>query len=241
MEENILQVEMRKAAGGKGPLSASRADSKIPAVIYGGEKEPVTIFVAEKDLTRVRGQGKTNAILTLKHAKGTDTVILKEVQRHPVSRAFLHADFQRISLKKEIEVKVLVKPVGEAPGVKLHGGILEYILREVEVKCLPTAIPEFIAVDVSKADIGHALHVRDLPAIAGVVVLTNPEQVLITVVAPKVEEAPAVEAVAGATGAEPEVIAKGKKEEGEAGAAAEGEKGAAKPGEKGKEKEAPKK
>lgn len=238
MEELTLQVEMRKAVGGKGQLSAPRATQKIPAVIYGGEKPALSIFVAEKDLAKVRGSGKTNAILTLKHDKGTDTVILKEVQRHPVSRAFLHADFQRISLKVAIEVKVPVKATGEAPGVKLHGGILEFVLREVEVKCLPTAIPNAILVDVSKADIGHALHVRDIAPIEGVTILTPAEQVLITVVAPKAEEAPAAEAAAGA--AEPEVVAaKGKKEE--EGAAGEGEKGAAKPGEKGKEKEAPKK
>lgn len=233
MEELTLQVERRRAAGGKGPLRGPRAAQKIPAVIYGDGKPAVAIFVAEKDLTRVRGQGKTNAILTLKHDQGKDTVILKAVQRHPVSRQFLHADFQRISLQKEIEVRVAVKTVGEAPGVKLHGGILEHILREVEVKCLPTAIPEFLSVDVTKLDIGHALHVRDLAPAPGVTVLTHAEQVLITVVAPKAEAAPAEAAAAAPGAAEPEVIAKGKKEEGEAGAAA--------PAEKGKEKEAPKK
>jgi large subunit ribosomal protein L25 len=237
MEELTLQVEMRKEVGGKGQLTASRASQKIPAVIYGGDKTAVSIFVAEKDLVKVRGTGKTNAIITLKHDKGTDTVLLKEVQRHPISRAFLHVDFQRISLKKEIEVKVAIKVVGEAPGVKLHGGIMEYVLRELEVKCLPTSIPDSIKVDVSHADIGHAIHVKDIPAMEGVTILTSPEQVLITVTAPKAEEAPAAETAAAGT--EPEIsVAKGKKDE----EGAEGEKGkaAAPAAEKGKEA-APKK
>jgi len=235
MQEIVFQVEVRKeATGGKGKLSGQRAEHKIPAVIYGGDKPSMPILVAEKDLSKVKGAGKSNAIVTLKHDKGADTVILKEVQRHPVSRAFLHADFQRISLKQEIEVKVPVKTVGEAPGVKLHGGILEHVTRDIEIKCLPTAIPQALTVDISKLDVGHALHVKDITAIPGVTILTNPEQILMTVVVTKEEAPTAAEAEAAAIAAQPEVIAKGKpKEEGEAGAAA--------PAEKGKEKEAPKK
>jgi large subunit ribosomal protein L25 len=239
MQEIIFQVEVRKnETGGKGKLSAQRAEHKIPAIIYGGDKPSIPILVGEKDLSKVKGAGKSNAILTLKHDKGTDTVILKEVQRHPVSRAFLHADFLRISLKTEIEVKVPVKTLGEAPGVKLHGGILEYVLRDIEIKCLPTAIPQALTVDISKLDVGHALHVKDILAIPGVTILTNPEQILITVVITKEEAPTAAEAAAAAGAAEPEVIAKGKPKEGEEAApAAEAGKGA----EKGKEKEAPKK
>ena len=235
MQEIVFQVEARKDAGGKGKLSASRAEHKIPAVIYGGDKPSMPIFVEEKDLSKVKGKGQSNAILTLKHDKGTDTVILKEVQRHPVSRAFLHADFQRINLKQEIEVEVPVKTSGESPGVKLHGGILEHVVRAVEIKALPTNIPQAMMVDISKLDIGHALHVKDITPIPGVTILTPAEQILITVVVTK-EEAPAAEAApaAGAAGSEPEVIAKGKKEEGEGAAAAPA-------AEKGKEKEAPKK
>jgi len=128
-------------------------------------------------------------------------------------------DFHRISLKQEIQVKVPIRPFGEAPGVKLHGGIMEHILREVEVKCLPTAIPESIPVDLSSLDMGHALHVQDLSVPPGVSVLTPGDQVILTVVAPK-EEVVAAEVAPGAVvSAEPEVIGKGKKEEVAEGAA----------------------
>jgi len=235
MEEMSLQVEIRKM-GTKGGLNDERAARKIPGVVYGGDKPSVPVFVSEKDFLKVRGSGKSNAVVTLKHAQGTDTVILKAVQRHPVSHQFTHVDFQRISLKKEIEVKVPVRITGEAPGVKLHGGILEHILREIQIKCLPTAIPDALTVDVSSLDIGHALHVRDLTVPAGIAILSGPELVLITVVAPKAEEvAEPAAAVPGA--AEPEVLtAKGKKEE--EGAAPAGEKGKApeKGGKEGGEK-----
>lgn len=233
MEQLVLQVEIRKQ-GTKGELNAMRADKKIPAVIYGGDKPPMPVLVAAKEFTRIQTAHRANAILTLKHPEGSDTVIMKAFQRHPVGHHFTHVDFQRISLKKEIEVRVPIRTLGEPPGVKASGGLLEHILREVEVKCLPTAIPEAIELDVSKLDIGDTLHVRDIKPIPGVNILTDPEAVLVSVLAPKAEEvAPAAVPAEGA--AEPEVIAKGKKEE--EGAAAEAGKG--EKVEKGKE--APKK
>ena len=230
-----MKVEVRKA-GTKGELSAQRAQRQIPAVIYGGEKASIAILVGEKEFLKLQTAHKTNAVLTLKQKNGSDTVIVKSFQRHPVRHTITHVDFQRISLKQEIEVNVPVKDMGEAPGVKTQGGILEHILREVEVKCLPTAIPEVLQIDISKMEIGDTLHVKDLVAPSGVTILTDPEGILVTLGAPKVEEeeAPAVEGAEAA--AEPEVIAKGKKEEGEGEAAEKGKGGAPE-----KAKEAPKK
>src|SRR5262249_38096380 len=145
---------------------------------------------------------------------------------------FTHVDFQRISLKKEIEVKVPIKTVGDAPGVKLHGGILQHTLREIEIKCLPTAIPEALTIDISTLEMSHALHVSDIKGPAGITTVTGREQVLVSVVGPKAEEAPAA-AAATPGAAEPEVVAaKGKKEEEGAAKPAAGEKA-----EKGKEAE----
>jgi large subunit ribosomal protein L25 len=128
----------------------------------------------------------------------------------------LHLDFQHISLTETIEVKVSVHLVGLAVGVKDGGGILEPITRELEVRCLPTAIPPSVDVDVSQLNIGDSIHVRDL-VVPNVTVLTDGDATVVTVVPPTViEEKPVEEVVAAPVSAEPEVIAKGKKEEEEA-------------------------
>ncbi len=222
MQQINLDVELREGKTGRGKLSALRDDKKIPAVIYGGKKPPLSVSVPEKELLRAAKQGGSNAILRLKHAQGEDTVILKEMSRHVVTQAPLHVDFQRVDLKQKLDVKVPLKVVGEAPGVKLDGGILEHILRELEIRCAAGNIPHEIAVDVSKLGLGKAIHVKELALPEGVELLQDPEQIVVNVVAPAAEEAPAAAAATPAAGAaEPEVIAKGKKpEEGEAAAAA---------------------
>ena len=120
--EITLNVEVRAAKGSKKELSTMRAASTIPAVVYGGESGPVNIALSEKDLMAARKKGGANAILHLKHAKGTETVVVKELQRHPVTDRPVHADFQRISLTQKIDAKVPLVLVGEAVGVKIGGG-----------------------------------------------------------------------------------------------------------------------
>src|SRR5262249_53598617 len=146
---------------------------------------------------------------------GEYTTLIRDVQYDPLTHAILHLDFQHISLTETIEVKAALHLTGLAIGVKDGGGVLEQIIREIEVRCLPTAIPAALELDVSALGIGQSLHVRDVQA-PGVTVLTDPDQTVATVVAPTVvEEKPAEEAAEVA--AEPEVVgAKGKKEEGEA-------------------------
>src|SRR5271170_1842338 len=121
MQEILLNVEIRDTKSTKKSLSEFRSKRLIPAVVYGGDKPPMTVVVPEKDLTKATKTGGANAILHLKHANGEDTVILKMLQHHVVTHQPIHADFQRISLKEKIEVKVPLHVVGEAPGVKLHG------------------------------------------------------------------------------------------------------------------------
>ena len=236
-----LEAELREGRSTDGGLRQSRQAQKLPAVVYGGKKPPLAVTVSERALRKAIQSGGANAIIHLKHPKGEDTVIVKEVAKDVVTHAPLHVDFQRISLKEKIEVKVHLKIVGEAPGVKLQGGILEHILREVEVRCLPTEIPHEIPIDVSTLNINQRLCVSDVKVPAGVEVKTPAEQIVVNIVAPTAEEAAPAAAAEGAP-AEPEVIAKGKKEE----EGAEGEKAAEKPGEKGKagpaaEKKAPEK
>ena len=162
----------------------------------------------------LRGHKGGNAIVSLSVSGSDFTALVRDVQYDPVTHQILHLDFQHISLTESIEVSVPIHLTGIAVGVKDGGGILEPITRELEVRCLPTAIPQSIDVDVSALNIGDSIHVRDLN-VGDLQVLTDPETTIATVVPPSVvEEKPAEEAAAAGT-AEPEVIAKGKKEEGE--------------------------
>lgn len=214
--EITLNVEVRAAKGTKKDLSTLRAASTIPAVVYGGEKAPIMVALSEKDLMAARKKGGANAILRLKHAKGEETVIVKELQRHPVTDRPVHADFQRISLTQKIEAKVPLNVVGEAPGVKTSGGVLSIDMRELRIKALPTAIPQHIDVDISALELHQGVHVKDLSLPAGVEVLDAADAAVVRVVVAKVEvvaEPVAGAAVEGAA-AEPESSStKGKKDE----------------------------
>jgi len=240
MQNTVLEAEIREGSSSRGSLRGLREGQKIPGVIYGGRKPPLPIVVSEKALKKATEAAGANTVLTLKHPKGEDTVLLKEISHDVVTHRPLHVDFQRITLTQKLTVKVHLKLVGEAPGVKLQGGILEHLMREIEVKCLPTAIPHELTVDISTLEINHSIRVKDLVAPADVEIHQDPEQILVNIVAPREEEVAAPAAAEGVT-AEPEVIAKGKKEEeGEGAAAEKGEKGKETPkkegGEKGGEK-----
>lgn len=218
MQQTIISADTRENAGVRAKLSAFRASGRIPAVIYGLDKKPVTVTVDEKAMTVVI-RTNPNAIITIKHPGGEDIVILKAIQRHPVTDVYRHFDFQRISLTEEIKVKVHVKLVGECRGVKLQGGLVEHTMREVNVSCLPTEIPHELVLDITELDINTSLRVKDInPGKAEL--LDAPEQIVVSVTAPKEEKAEEPAAGAAAAGAEPEVVgAKGKKEEGAEGAA----------------------
>ena len=215
--EITLNVEVRAAKGTKKDLSTLRAQSTIPAVVYGGEKAPIMVALSEKDLMAARRKGGANAILRLKHAKGEETVIVKELQRHPVTDRPVHADFQRISLTQKIEAKVPLNIVGEAPGVKTSGGMMSIDMRELRIKALPTKIPQHIDVDVSKLELHQGILVKDLSLGEGVEVLDAADAAVVRIVLAKVEvvaEPVAGAVVEGAVAAEPESAStKGKKDE----------------------------
>ena len=216
--EITLNVEVRAAKSTKKELSTMRNGSKIPAVVYGGQKPPIQIALSEKELVDARKKGGANAILHLKHAKGEETVVVKELQRHPVTDRPVHADFQRISLTEKIEARVPIIITGVATGVKDFGGMLAYDLRELRIKALPTAIPHDIKVDVTPLNLHEAIHVKDLRLPAGVEVLDAADHVVVHVTIAKVEEvaepAAAAPGAEGAAAAEPESSnTKGKKDE----------------------------
>ena len=224
MAEIVISATNR-ADRGKNAARRLRRRGLVPGIVYGGKGENLAVAVDPKALQRVlRSEAGRNAILKLSIADhGSTNAILKNWQVDPVKESFLHADFYRIAMDVAIRVTVPIQVVGEARGVKVDAGILELVIREIEVECLPGDIPERIAVDVADLGINQSLRVSDVPMPAKVKVLQAADQVVVHVVAVKEEEAapaaaaaPAAEGEAAATGAEPEVIKKGKKEEEEA-------------------------
>jgi large subunit ribosomal protein L25 len=218
-----LQGEVRTVIG-KAAVKKLRRALRIPGVVYGGSRGPVSVTVNPQALQAALGAGENPLInLSLTGDGGrTAVVILKALQRDPVKGRVLHVDFQEVSMEKKVRVEVPLVITGEATGVKNKGGILEHGLRQLFVECLPLSIPERIVVDVSALDIGNAIHVSELRVGEDVRILEDGERVVASVVAPAIEEAPTAAPEAEAA-AEPEVVGKKEKEE----AAAEEGKGKA--------------
>jgi large subunit ribosomal protein L25 len=219
MAEIVVNAKGRDDRG-KNAARRLRREGLVPGIVYGGKGGSIAIAVDPEALQKVlRSEAGRNTILKLDIAgAGATNAILKDLQIDPIKDSLLHADFYRIAMDVAIRVTVPINIRGEARGVKVDGGILELITREIEVECLPGDIPERIDVDVSDLGLNGALRVSDLPASAKVKILESPDQVVVHVVSVKEEEAPApaavaVEGEAGAAPAEPEVLKKGKKEE----------------------------
>ena len=234
MPQFNVAAEVRDQRG-KNAARRLRMAGKIPAVLYGHNEDAVAVAVNPKELSAIlHSQTGYNTIFTLTfQGSGKATaVMLKDWQHDPTKGNLLHADLVRIAMDQTLQLSVPITTTGEAKGVKLQGGIFEFVLREVEVECLPTDIPEHLTIDVSELEIGANFRVSDLNVDSKVKILSDPELVIAHVVAPKEEKVPEPVEVAAPT--EPEVIKKGK-------VAAEGEEPeAAKPEEK-KEREKEKK
>lgn len=202
---------------GKGEHAPCAREDMIPAVLY-REGKAQSIKLGRKELCKlINTISGEQVIVDLHFADGEKKLaLLKDFQVDPISRELLHTDFFEVSLTEAIRVSVHVVTSGEPIGVKRDAGILQHALREVEIECLPDKIPGKIEFDISKLELGQSVHVSDLKFEEGIKVLTDPGDVIVTVIAPAAEAAPAEEAVAAAA-AEPEVaVKKGKKEEGAA-------------------------
>jgi large subunit ribosomal protein L25 len=215
--DTTLQAEKR---GGRGKNEARRlrASGRIPAVLYGAEKNTaVEIAVDPKVLSRIlHSESGVNTLIGLQ-LEGSDTrVMVKEYQVDPIDHKLLHADFYQVAMDKSLTVTVPIVLKGEARGVKQQGGIVDFVHREIEIEVLPGDIPENITIDVSELMLNQGIRVRDLQTEgAKWKPLSEPDMMIVHVVALKVEEeAPAAEAAvaAPAAPAEPEVIKKGKTE-----------------------------
>ncbi len=201
---------------GKNASRRLRHSGRIPAVVYGGGGPSISLTVDPKAIVRIlRSEAGHNSIFTLQiPEKAPARVMLRDWQWEPIKGGLMHVDMVRIARDAKLRVRVPIRVTGEPEGVKIQGGVFEFILREVEVECLPDDIPEHITVDVSGLVIGRHLRVSELPVAASVKVLAEPARVVAHVVAPKAEVAPATEVVeTAATPAEPELIRKRKPEE----------------------------
>ncbi len=209
-----LKGEVRTKTG-KGAARSTRREGLVPGVLYGKGEESVVIKVNRKDLVSViQGGAGSNVIIDLKLAglESTDTkALIRDLQRDPITGGITHLDLQHISMTEKINVEVPIHVVGTAIGVKDFGGILEYVMRQVPVECLPTDIPNAITVDISALMVHDSIHVGDIQ-LENAVIELDPGQVILTIVAPTVEKEATPEEAAAAA-AEPEVIGK-KKEEG---------------------------
>ncbi len=216
-----LQAEKRDGRG-KNEARRLRASGRIPAVVYGAEKgKAVEIAVDPKMLLRIlHSESGVNTLIGLQLAGGASRVLVKEYQLDPVAHRLLHVDFYQVAMDKMLTVTVQVVLKGEARGVKQQGGVVDFVNREIEIEVLPGDIPENITVDITELMLNQGVRVRDImgnDADGNAVkwkATSEPEMMIVHVVAPRAEEPTAVAEVAAVPGAaaEPEVIKKGKPE-----------------------------
>jgi large subunit ribosomal protein L25 len=206
----------RREARGKNANRRIRTSGSIPAVIYGPGKESIPLLVSPGDLSRIMHSDSGQNTIFVVNVDGSPhaNAMIKDYQLDPVKGNLIHADLIEIAMDRLIEVTVEIEPVGEAEGVKIDGGIMDFVTRTVDVECLPGDIPDSIKVDVSHLKINDYIRVKNLQVSEKIKILTEPEVVIVTISPPIKEEVPVAEAPAAA--AEPEVIKKGKvAEEGE--------------------------
>ena len=221
--EALLDATVRTTIG-KNEARRTRRDGKVPAIVYGAAsegatREAVSISVEPKALLKIlHSEAGANTLISLKLQDADTKVLVKDFQLDPVTHQVLHVDFLRVNMDRVIEVTIPVLIKGEPKGVKLQGGLLEFIRREIQIECLPVDIPEHVDVDVSDLMVGQGIRVREVANSAKWRSLTDVDTMLVHVILAKAEEsavaAGAAEPVTGT--AEPEVVKTGKKDEAEA-------------------------
>lgn len=221
--EALLDATVRTTIG-KNEARRTRRDGKVPATVYGAAsegatREAVSISVEPKALLKIlHSEAGANTLISLKLEDAATKVLVKDFQLDPVTHQVLHVDFYRVNMDRVIEVTIPVLIKGEPKGVKLQGGLLEFIRREIQIECLPADIPEHVDVEVSDLMVGQGIRVRDVANSPKWRSVTDVDTMLVHVILAKAEEAAvaagAAEPVTGT--AEPEVVKKGKKDDAEA-------------------------
>jgi large subunit ribosomal protein L25 len=219
-EESVLLKAEKRTLGETGGPGRLRRQGVLPGVIYGDGREPAAIQVPEQDLQNIlRHHASGNVLLDLElEGEGKQKVLLKEMQHHPMSGRIIHVDFHSVSMTETLRVEIPVELTGTPVGVTQGGGVLDALLRHVEVECLPMDIIEELTVDVSALNIGDTLTVSDIPLDTSKhTIITAADVAVAAVAAPRVEEEPTEEeegaAEGEAEGAEPEVITEKKADE----------------------------
>jgi large subunit ribosomal protein L25 len=243
-----MKIEIKaepRSLQGTGASRRLRRESKVPGILYGAGKDAQPIQVDHKDLWfKLRMEAFHASILDMEVGTEKTQVLLRDYQMHPFRPIILHVDFQRVAADKKIHVKVPLHFVNAdiSPGVKVAGGLVQHVMNELEIYCLPKDLPEFITVDLANLQAGHSLHLSTLPLPPGVepIVPQGEDPTVATVVIPRVmtaeeEEAEAAAAAAAPSAADVPTVAQKAKEEGEEGAAAAGGAAPAKEGKEGKE------
>jgi len=210
MEKLVMKASVREDKG-KNACKHLRRSGLVPGIVYKGGAEALSIQVDGKELWHtLHTEAGENAIITLNISDGQEkTVIAHEVQTDPITDRVIHVDFHEISLTEVIAVKIPVVLKGEAPGVT-EGGVLNQVMWEIEIECKAMDLPEHIDVHVDSLNIGDGIHIKDLVLPETVQILEDPDQLVVGVHAPQVEEE---EPIAEAEGEEPELIKRSKKEE----------------------------
>jgi large subunit ribosomal protein L25 len=214
MEEILLNAETRDVIGKQ--VKALRRQGKLPGILYGRGVQPTPILMDLRDASRILVPLAPSALVTVILAGEKYLALVREKQRDFIRGTLKHIDFQTVSLKEKLRVDVLISFVGLAPAVKDFNGVLVEGLTQVEVECFPQDLPSSITVDVSGLNkIGDSITVRDLIMPPNVASLDNPDDMIVIVTAQAAEEVVEVAPVAEVVEGEPEVVEKGKKEEGE--------------------------
>lgn len=212
-----LNLMLRTEKGKKSIVRNLRKDGYVPCVCYGALKDSVSVYVSAKDLKQALStDAKEHVLLNLKTDKKSDVnnkvAILKSIDRHPVKRTYVHADFLILDMSKPIKVSADVRLVGKAKGLTV-GGILDQVRRVVDIKCLPDSIPSHLDVDITELDLNESLHVSDIPVPEGVEILTSGKLTIANLAAPAVEvEEEEGEEIEGEEGEETEETEKSTEE-----------------------------
>lgn len=210
MERYNLSVEVREDTG-KGVARSLRRSGLVPAVIYGKSRPSQALTVNPEDLkNKMSGNAIFDLSITAAGDEIKETVMIKEVQKDPIKGELLHIDFHHISMDEKITVNVSLNLIGEAPGVR-EGGVLQQLLREVEIECLPLDIPEALQLDISELEMGNSMLVNDLEVTENIEIKTPFDEAIVTIVVPTEEEEELEEETEGDELTEPEVI--GEEEE----------------------------
>lgn len=205
-----------RTARGNSPARALRRDGAIPAVIYGPGKASVALSVNVYELEQALKSASSRQVFVDLAIEGGETrkAMLKELQQHPVSGDFLHADFYEVALDRKVRVMVPVTTVGKCQGVEM-GGMLQLIRRELEALCIPTDIPDVIEIDITDLDMGDSVHVEDIPIAGDVELVHDVNFTVLTILAARQEEEEVEEVEEGEEGE----VAEGEEETTEAPAA----------------------